>query len=532
VNDVRGTWTLVRLALRRDRILVPSLMAVAIVTVVSGVASTIDLYPTVASRVDAARSANASTALVALYGRVYDERSLGGIGSIKMFGLGTIFVALLASLLVIRYTRSEEETGRSELIGAGVVGRAAPLGAALLVASGISLVSGVLCGLGMTAAGLPFDGSMAFGLAWAGIGIVFAAVGALAAQLASSQRAAAGLAAGVLGVFYVLRAVGDTATAGGPRWVSWLSPVGWAQQVRPYGGDRWAVLLLLVAATASITALAFVALARRDLGAGLMPDRPGQATAHRSFAGVLALAWRLQRRTLLAWAALFVVLGAVVGSLAGNLGGLLNSQSTRDFVTKLGGVKSLNDAFVATELTMAGVIAAAAGIQAALRLRTEEIAGHTEALLATAATRTRWSASQTAVALATSCALAAAGGSAAAAVIALRTDAAMDPWDVVKGALVQIPAMAVLIGIAVVLFGLAPRLAAGAWIVLAGFVLLGEFGPLFELPQSIMDASPFAHTPRIPGHGLTILPLAALTLIAATLITVGIAAFHRRDLIT
>ena len=79
------------------------------------------------------------------------------------------------------------------------------------------------------------------GMAAAGVGVVFAAIAAVGAQVFSTARAANAVAAAALGVAFVLRAAGDvtgTVTHGGvvveSRWISWLSPYGWGQQVRPY----------------------------------------------------------------------------------------------------------------------------------------------------------------------------------------------------------------------------------------------------------------------------------------------------------
>jgi ABC-2 type transport system permease protein len=88
----------------------------------------------------------------------------------------------------------------------------------------------------------------------------------------------------------------------------------------------------------------------------------------------------------------------------------------------------------------------------------------------------------------------------------------------------------VITGIVVALFGLAPRFVVAGWGVLAAFVLLGELGPLFELDQRLLDLSPFAHVPRIPGDGLVVMPLVTLTELAALLILGGLAGFRRRDI--
>jgi ABC-2 type transport system permease protein len=97
------------------------------------------------------------------------------------------------------------------------------------------------------------------------------------------------------------------------------------------------------------------------------------------------------------------------------------------------------------------------------------------------------------------------------------------------GAVVRLPAVWVLAGIAAAAFGLAPRAVVAGWVALVAFLLLGEFGPLFELPQSVMNLSPYAHVPRLPGGDFTAVPLVWLVLLAAGLLAVGLAGFRRRD---
>ncbi|MEO6090058.1 MAG: ABC transporter permease, partial [Umezawaea sp.] len=135
-----GTGALVRLALRRDRVMLPAWIAGLVVLAAGSAAAAADLYPTVESRVAAANAANNTTALLALYGRVYDPTSLGGISMVKTGGIGAVLVALLSIIIVVRHTRAEEESGRLELVGATVVGRYAPLTSALVIAIGTNVV--------------------------------------------------------------------------------------------------------------------------------------------------------------------------------------------------------------------------------------------------------------------------------------------------------------------------------------------------------------------------------------------------------
>jgi ABC-2 type transport system permease protein len=100
----------------------------------------------------------------------------------------------------------------------------------------------------------------------------------------------------------------------------------------------------------------------------------------------------------------------------------------------------------------------------------------------------------------------------------------------VGDALVQLPAVWVLAGIGTALFGLVPRLAALTWAALAACLLLLELGALLKLSHWFVDASPFAHVPKLPGTAVTATPLVALTAIAVALVAAGLVGFRRRDL--
>jgi len=505
-------------------------MAVFVFVAAYSAKATVDLYPTLASRIAAADAINGSQALVAVYGRVYDPTSLGSVALIKLGGLGAVFVAMLNVVLVVRHTRADEESGRAELTGGAPCGRLAPLAAAFAAAVLVDLVLALLTAAGLAATGLPPAGSVAFGLAWAGVGIAFAAVAALAAQLATSARAATALAAAALAVVYVLRAVGDAAGSARLSRLTWLSPVGWAQQFRPYAGDRWWVLAVSLGFAALIAAAAAALAVRRDLGAGLLSERPGPARGGHGLRTPLALAWRLHRGALLGWAAGFAAVGMLLGGLAGNVGSLFNNPSVRELITRLGGEKGLVDAFLATELAFAGIVASAYGIQVVTRLRAEETGLRAEPLLATAVGRVRWALSHIVIALAGTTLLMALAGGGAGLVRGLQTGDAGEAGRVFPAALVQLPAAWVMAAIVLAVFGLAPRFVAAGWAALAAFVVLGELGPLMKLDRRVMDLSPFAHVPRLPGAPVSAAPLLALTAVAVLLGAAGLAGLRRRDI--
>jgi len=522
-----GTGHLVRLALRRDRVFAPVWIAVFALMAYYTAAATLQVYPDIAALRPYSSQVNASPALVALYGPVWDVDSLASGAVYKISALGAALVAVLTMIMTVRHTRAEEDAGRLELLGAGVVGRLAGLTASVAVASATTVVLGLLSAAGLVAAGLPTTGSLAFGLSWIASGLAFVGVAAVTAQLASGARAATGLAASVLGVSYLLRAIGDAARPDGPTWVSWLSPVGWAEQIRPYGGDRFGVGLVGLAFAAATTAAAYALAVRRDLGAGLLADRPGPPVASPRLAGPFALALRLQRGVLIAWTVAFAVFGVVVGSLANSIESMADSPSAREAITTLGGMSGLVDAFFSVELGASALIGSIWLVQSVNRLRGEETAQHAEAMLATGVGRRRWVLAHVAVAAGGALWLLLVGGT----TIGLSAAATLHDRSqfgrLFAAELWQAPAMLVLGGLTVAAFGLVPRFAAAGWGLLVAFLLLQEVGPLLKLSDWVLDVSPYRHTPRIGAFDAV--PVVALAGVAVVLLAVGLESFRRRD---
>lgn len=524
-SELAGTLGMLRLYLRRDRIVLPLWVLLLSLPLASVYIASIEaIYPTAADRAGLAATIMASPAQRAVYGQVYND-TLGAVGIWKA-GIFHLLIAVAVILTVIRHTRADEETGRTELIDSTAVGRYAGLTGALLLAFGASLATGAIGAAGLFTTDVPAAGSCAFGAALACSGLVFTAVAAVAAQLSPSARFARGAAFAVLAAAFTLRAVGD---AGSGR-LSWLSPLGWSLQMRPFAGDRWPVLLLHLATTAALSWLAYRLAARRDVGSGLIADRPGRRRAAPTLAGAFGLAWRLDRGAVLLWTVGLVLYGLLVGSVVHGIGDEVGSDSARDIVVRLGGTETLERAFVAVAFTMLGMVAAAFAVSLVLRLQQEEAAERAETLLAGALGRNRWLASHVVIALAGSAmAMLAAGVVAGIVYGAAVGDVGGQMATVVGSAAVQLPAVWLPAAVAVVLFGLAPRVAPAAWAVLVGFVALYLLGTISGLPQWILDLEPFGHIPLV-GGGFSVVPLAVLLTLDAALIALGALAVRRRDL--
>ncbi|HQR80420.1 MAG TPA: ABC transporter permease [Actinomycetota bacterium] len=519
------TGSLIRLALRRDRVLLPAwILGFAAIAGVSA-GATVGLYPQEAQRVQAAEAVNSTSSLVALYGPIYDTTSLGALSLFKLTAMGAAVIAVLMVFITVRHTRAEEESGQLELVAAGPVGRYAPLAAALTVAVGGSLTLGLATAIALTVTGLPVAGSLLFGLGWGLSGAAFAALAGVVAQITTGARAARGLTMIGIVVAYGLRAVGDLASAGG--WLSWLSPIGWMQQVRAFAGDRWWVLLLPALMTAVCVPLALLLRSRRDVGAGLLRERPGPSEG--SLAGVFSLAWRLQRGGLFAWALMFVFFGFLLGSLADTLTGFLDSPQAAEYLAMLGGTGTLTEIFLSAELSILGIVVTAYGIEAASRLGSEEAEGHVEVLLSAPVSRLRWWATHLLIAASGVLVIMALTGMAVGAGVVMATGDTGMLTTTFTAALARVPAAWLFTGLVVAAFGWMPRRIALVWGLFALALAIGEFGPLWDAPQWLMDLSPFVHSPRLPAPDSSLGGLLPLIVVSVVLTLAGLLGWRRRD---
>ncbi|RPI22545.1 MAG: ABC transporter permease, partial [Actinobacteria bacterium] len=525
-----GTGSLIRLILRRDRWVMGAwVLWLGVLPMVTASAWT-ELYPTQADIVRAALQLGSNPALSAMFGPVFDA-SIGGLTAWRL-SIYFVIIGVVSLLTVIRHTRVEEETGRRELIGSTVVGRHAPLTAALLTVMAADLVVAGIIATGLIALDLPVTGSVAFSAAVAGSGIFFAAVGGVAAQLTETAGGARAIALSVLGLSYVLRAAGDAAGGERAAWPSWLSPIGWLIHLRSFGDERWWALVLTVVVAAAVTAAAFAIAARRDVASGVLPPRLGPAAASPSLAGPIALAWRLHKGALIGWTVGFAVLGVIYGSVAEGVGGLLeDSPDLQEIFARLGGTRVIIDAYLAGIVSVLALIVAAYGIQAASRPRSEEDALRAEPVLATAVPRTAWLASHLIFAFAApALALLTGGLTMGLAYGAVAGDVVGETPRLLGAALAQLPAVWVLVAIVILLFGLAPRLMAVTWVLYSALVLITFLGPVLQLSHWILDLSPFTHIPKLPGAELVMPPLLWLLALVVVLSAAGVGGFRRRDI--
>ncbi len=532
MTQLTGVRRLVRLALRRDRVrLIIWVLALMLGTV--GTASALaGLYVTEQNRQAVAATMDSAAGLAMSGPREYlVDYTYGAMMGHQMLGFTVVLVGIMSVLLVVRHSRTEEESGRAELVRSSVVGRHAHLASVLMVAAVANLLVGLLMAAGMVSLGLEgidWSGSLLYGMAHAAGGMFFAAVAAVTVQITEHPRGAGGLGFAVIGVAYLLRALGDI----GDGTLSWFSPIGWTQATLVFIEDNWWPLLLSVVVSVVLVGFGFGLSTRRDVGAGLRRPRPGTPSASRFLVRPVGFAMRLHRGLLIGFGIGLAVLGMSYGSVLGDAQEMLAGiEMLEEALAAMGGA-TIIESFASLILTVMAVITSIYVVMAAFRARSEESAGRAEPILATGISQERWVGSHVLVTMVGAVAVMGLAGLGFGLTGASVTGDNALIGDLFWASMAYVPALWVAAGVAVALFGLWPRAASLAWIVpIYGFVV-GYLGQILQFPDWMMNLSPFGHVPRMPAEAMNWTPILVLTAVAVALLAAGIAGFRRRDLLS
>jgi ABC-2 type transport system permease protein len=377
-----------------------------------------------------------------------------------------------------------------------------------------------------------FDGreGLLFGASVGAVGLVFAGITALTVQVTEYSRAATGIAGAVLGAAWVVRAAGDMISDYGSP-LSWFSPLAWSHQTRPYVDGRWWPLLLSVGLAAAFAAVGYALSAHRDVGAGLVAAATGEPVAAPWLRSPLAVAFRLQRASLIWWTVALALFGFIYGGLGEQIAD--PEDMSGDRLEMFGGsMETLLDGYLGVITLLTAALAGIMMVLGVQAVRWEETKGRAEPVLATATSRWAWFGSYLAVMSIGLVGLLLVAGFATGTGAAISVGDGSYIWDVTVAHLAHAPGGLVLLGIAALLFGVLPRVIGVTWVVLGSSLFVGLFGTFLDLPQWAHNLSPMDHTGQPPLDDISWSAAMILLVIAAGLAAAGLAGFRRRDLET
>jgi ABC-2 type transport system permease protein len=487
-------------------------------------------YPTPHSRLEFAHSFANNKAVVVFYGKAYDLLTVGGYAAWRVGGTLAIVAAVLGVLAAVRAMRTEEDAGRAELVLSGIVRRGTWFGTGIVAVAGGTVLLWLAQTIGLVVGGLPAGGSAYLALSDISVVAVFAGIGALASQLAPTRRLALELGIAAVGAFWLLRVAADTSSSIG--WLRWATPLGWAEEMRPFTGAQPLVLLLPAAVTVVLVAIAARIVRARDIGSGLLPARDEAEPRLFLLGSPTAQALRRELGSLIVWVVSVGAFGLVMGLVSKSVSSAGISEQLSHTLGKLGSGSVLTPSGYLGFAFIFFVLAA--GLFACSQLaavRHEESGEQLETLLALPVSRRGWFIGRLLLAI---------GG-----IVAVAVAAGVFTW---LGAVSQaeslslarmleagvncLPVGLLFLGLAALAYALVPRASAGIAYGLVAIAFLWYLtGSLLGAPKWLVDLSPFQHVGLVPAQSFR--PVAALVMagLGAVAAACAIAVFERRDLI-
>jgi ABC-2 type transport system permease protein len=519
-SSLTGVGSLLRLALRRDRVRLSVWVAALTLMMVYAPNAVKLAYPEEAQR-QARVNLLKTPAGMMLGGPMFggNEADLGAMMANELMLTLIVATSTLAISTVIRHTRAEEESGVAELVLSSVVGRHARTFAALILVGGVNATLAVTMTLAMASTGFAVTDTAAMCLGITGVAMVFGAVAAVTAQLWRQARTASGAAMALLALAALVRGIGDVIDNSGSA-LSWFSPIAWAQQMRAFVDLRWWPFAPLVALAVVLMLLAMVLESRRQYNDGNLPSAGESPDAH-PIKSVLGLHLTLQRGQTIGWAVGLFLAGLAFGSMTKSL---LDAAKGNELLARVLATHG-NDGVYTTMTQFLAAAATSYVVTAVLRVYSDEESGLGEAVLARAVSRWRWLLTAVASAVLGSAVLMffAGLGNGLGAGITLG-----EPHLIVRltlAGLAYVPAMAVLAGIAA--FAVAVRRTWLGWLAVTFVVASLYLGALLRLPHWLIDLSPVGRT-TVPSN-VPVLALVVMITAAAALTAIAGWIYRHRD---
>jgi ABC-2 type transport system permease protein len=557
-----NTVRLVRFILRRERVSA-IIWLLAIILMMAAMGPGIDaMFPEGEARESIVQMYD-NPIMIGMMGPAYgiDNPTTGSIYAFMMLLWSVMAVAIMNIIMVVKHTRSDEEHGRAEVVRSLPVGRLANIHATMIAAGIINAVLAVLLGLALAATGIDgmnFAGSMMCGAVMGAAGFVFAAITAVFCQLSFHSSGALGLSFLSLGVFYMLRGYGDLSA----EWLSLMNPLGLAQRAKVFVDNDPIPVLVLLLSAAAIAALAYKLNSIRDLGQGFIPARPGRREAKKSLLSPFGFSLRLTRNLIIIWTITMFALGASYGSFMGEIDQMVGDspgylmlmgipETVLEELTDYEKRDIIIDAFGSFVNVIMAVIALVPLIMLSLKLRSEEKLGRLEHIISRSVSRTKYLSGFVIIAFVSSIilqlctALGLYGGVAAA--------AESNPFlldKIILANLSFLPALWVVMGLAVLINGLFPKITGLVWGYYGLVCFLTLTSNMPDVPDFLASLSPFGFVEGVKvtnfdladlferlgmplaSDSFNLLPLIIMTGIAAALTIIGFITYRKRDMMT
>ncbi|SOB99726.1 ABC-2 type transport system permease protein [Ureibacillus xyleni] len=466
-------------------------------------------------------------AMVAMLGPGYDEAdyfvTVGTQFAHEMLLFTIIAVAVMSILLVGSSTRTDEETGRIEVVRSLPVGRLSYLAASLIVVAIANFLITLFCSIGLYL--LNIDGiTLQSALLYGGIlgvgGLFFGIITALFAQVSPTSRGTTGLSFGVLVVAYLVRAFGDVTS----ETIAFASPLGWLVRTDVFINNNWWPILLTTLFSVIISFFAFYLNSIRDIDAGFLPSMKGKTHASKFLMTVFGLAFRLQKVKMLSWGVGIFALSASFGAVLGDLETYFSEMEFLQLFFNEQSKVSMTDNFISLLMAIMSLIVAIPVTMTILKLKSEETHNRTENFFSRVISRNHVLSSYTLLAVLESIYLQ------FLLAIGLWVASSVSLQVAMKSSFIYLPALWLMISLSVMLYGAVPKIMNLIWIYVAFCFIVIYLSEMLNFPLWLRNVSAFESIPNLPAAGMSWSAIIVEFILTIAFSLIGFVSYNRRDL--
>ncbi len=472
-------------------------------------------------------STMANPAMVAMMGPVYgmDNLTQASVMTQECFIWFLITIAIMNIFLVNRHTRTDEEFGRLEMFGAMPVGKLTCSTAVIKFSFCVNFITSVLIAIFiyiLNINGTTIEGALIYGFSIGIVGILFASLTLFAAQIFSTAHAVSGFGFFAIILFYIMRAAGDVSDNA----LSYISPLGLALKTEPFYTNDIVPIIIIFIESIVLTAAAIIICYYRDHGAGIIPAKKGRSNASIFLKTPLGYAWRLSASSSISWALGIFLLGASYGSVCGDIESFVEKNEMMKQIIGSSATTTLTENYIAMIFSIMSLVISVPIIITAMRIYNEEKRGRLEQIYGKAVKRSKLYGCFILISIAESIVfilmmilgLYSASGNA----IILS--------EAMSAGFNYLPAVWVMIGLAVLIVGIIPKLNIIVWLMFGYTFFIMYFGRIFDTPEWVTRITPFGNIPQLPIQEFNILPLIILTAVSIVFIVTGTLFYTKRDI--
>jgi ABC-2 type transport system permease protein len=517
---------------RRAALIWGGTFALLVVSSVTGYSSA---YPKLSDRLQLQASLGNNAGVRALFGEASHLDTVGGFTAWRCTILVMLVGGVWGLLLATKALRGEEDEGRTEALlsapltrlgctSATLVGLAVTMLTVFVVLAIATVAVGRGGGYFSVSAGLWFALTLTIGPA------VFVAVGALTSQIAPTRRAASTIAGIAFGAAFVVRVIADAGSKG--RWLSWLTPFGWIERMRPLTGTNVAPLLPTVLSIVVLVGVTLWLSERRDVGAAILPDRP-TADAHTGLLNSPAgLTVRLWRGTTIGWAVGLAAMGLIFGVISKSVSDAVSqNEGVADVFKRLGAGQFSARAYLGVTFVFLSALLGVIAGNFVASSRAEEADERLEHVIVCPVSRVRWLVERVTIAAVAILLLGLVSGVGGWVGI-VAEDAGVSFGRMLLAGLNLVPPALFVLGVGTLAFGLVPRWAGPAAYAIVAWSFFVEFvGAIVKANHWVLDTSLLHHLAPVPASDPRWWTSAWLTGLGVLAAVVGTIAFHRRDVV-